>query len=269
MWASTNDLTTLGRSILRSEVLTPTVTRRWMKPVTHTVYVYQSVGMVWEIVRLNIPISAGSKVTRVVDLYTKNGELGAYDSILVLDPEHDIGFSILAAGAKGANQLVVLSELVANTWIAAVEEAAREQAQSNLMGTYESADPELNSSITFSLSATRGGLGISAWTSNSTDVLKTLSALIVPSDSQSLSISLYSTGLQSSKKSAFRAIFEALPFQVVGESFSQNCASWGVVDRYDYGNVGLDDFVFELDASTGRAISVSPRTLRTTLKRKE
>jgi hypothetical protein len=268
MWSSTKDLTTLGKSILRSEILNPTTTRRWMKPVTHTSYVYQSVGMVWEIVRLNIPVAANSKATRVVDLYTKNGELGAYDSILVLDPEHDIGFSILTTGEHGANQVVVLSELIANTWIPALEDAAREHAQSNLIGTYESTDPKLNSSITFSLSPARGGLGISAWTSNSTDLLAALTGLLVPSKSQSLSISLYSTGLQTSKQSAFRAMFEALPFQVAGKSFSENCASWAMVDRFDYGNIGLDDFVFELDASTGKATAMSPRSLRTTLKRK-
>lgn len=51
-----------------------------------------SVGAPWEIFRYQMP-----NVNHVVDAYTKSGNVGAYADILVVVPEWDIGFVIIAA----------------------------------------------------------------------------------------------------------------------------------------------------------------------------
>jgi hypothetical protein len=98
----------------------------------------------------------------VLDIYTKSGGLGEYAGYIVLDPDHEIGFSVLAAGAEASNQAAVLA------WIPAFEATTRDQAQLNYAGTYTAVDKRLNSSITVALDEP-SGLGIESWISNGTD----------------------------------------------------------------------------------------------------
>ncbi|KPM42353.1 hypothetical protein AK830_g4180 [Neonectria ditissima] len=134
MFSTAADLTTLAQSILRSRILPDHTTRAWLKPLSHTSELQMSVGMPWEIRRLTLPISPKSKQTRVVDLYTKNGMLGAYSSLFVLSPDHDFGFVILLAGeSSGLDMLSLLPSLVTQTMIPAIEEAARRKAKSRFV----------------------------------------------------------------------------------------------------------------------------------------
>ncbi|KAI9147441.1 hypothetical protein HJFPF1_12462 [Paramyrothecium foliicola] len=48
--------------------------------------------------------------------------------------------------------------------------------------------------------------------------------------------------------------------------FSGGCVSWGAVDTLTYGNVGIDDFEFEIDQSC-KAIGLQSRVMRETLKK--
>lgn len=72
MYSSASDLAKFGRDILRSVQLSPSVTRRWMKPLAHTSELTLSVGAPWEILRIKSNISTGHSI----DLYTKGGSLG-------------------------------------------------------------------------------------------------------------------------------------------------------------------------------------------------
>ena len=262
------DLATVGRSILLSSLITPTLTRKWMKPETHTSSLYSSVGMPWEIERMEVPLTNGSTTTRVVDLYTKGGDIGAYGGYFVLSPDHDFGFSVFAAGAYAPYQPAILADLIVATWISAFEDAAREQAQINYAGTYSSTEPSLNSSITISLDE-RPGLGIQSWISNGTDMLQALASIptVGVGAGQNVSVRLYPTGLQSGNEIAFRASFDALPQPIVGKVFSMNCDSWVMAGSANYGEVALGNFIVEVDQATGQAVSISPRALRVTLEK--
>jgi hypothetical protein len=59
----------LGQSILNNTQLSPSSTRRWLKPWTHTAVWQQAVGLAWEIARWPVD-------ERIVDVYTKQGDLG-------------------------------------------------------------------------------------------------------------------------------------------------------------------------------------------------
>lgn len=69
MYSSLRDMTTAGRSMLASTLLTPAETRRWLKPRSHTSTLTESVGLPWEIERG--PVSPNN--SRIVDAYTKGG----------------------------------------------------------------------------------------------------------------------------------------------------------------------------------------------------
>ena len=263
------DLAIIGRSILRSSVLNPALTRKWMKPQVHTSSLYASIGMPWEIQRMELPLTDNCKVTRVVDLYTKSGDIGAYGGYMVLSPDHDIGFAVYSAGASSPVQSSILADLITGTWIPAFEAAAREQAQTDYAGAYSSADPQLNSSITIGLSDDRPGLGIESWTSNGTDMLKAYGEIptVGATAKQAVSARLYPVGLQEGNQIAFRALFEVLPQPKVGKVFSINCGTWFTAGSVGYGEVALGDFVIEVDEATGKAVSINPRALRVVLAR--
>lgn len=71
MYSSSRDMVKLGQSILNNTQLSPTSTRRWLKPWTHTAVWQQAVGLAWEIARW--PVG-----DRIVDVYAKQGDFGKY-----------------------------------------------------------------------------------------------------------------------------------------------------------------------------------------------
>ena len=77
MYSSARDLVKLGQSILNKTQLSPTTTRRWLKPWAHTAVWQQAVGLAWEIARWPLE-------DRIVDVYTKQGDFGtSHFSIIV------------------------------------------------------------------------------------------------------------------------------------------------------------------------------------------
>ena len=241
-----------------------------MKPHTHTSSLTASVGMPWEIQRMQIPLTDGSSDTRVIDLYTKAGDIGAYGGYMVLDPDHDFGFSVFAAGSYAPYQPAILSDLIAAMWVPAFEAAAREQAQAAYAGTYASTSAGLNSSIKLAIDG-RPGLGVQSWISNGTDMLKALPGIptVGVAPGQTLSVRLYPTGLQSGNNIAFRASFDALPQTPVGKVFSMNCLSWLLSGSANYGEVALGEFIVQIDPTSGKAVSINPKALRVVLKKQK
>ena len=284
MFSTASDLATLGRSILSSSLLAPEITRAWLKPVTGTADLRLSVGMPWEIRRMELPLTESLNTTRpatrIVDLYTKNGDLGSYTTFFVLSPDHRFGYSILLASPVADTttrnvEAGILSQLMADTLVPAFEEAARQQAKTNFAGTYASTDTD-NVTTTLSLIVEEGkaGLGVSTWTRNQVDLLQMFALVSGIPLEYAPSLRLYPMGLESNGQKAFRGVYEALP--VAGGNgiatemshgvFTGGCLSWGAVDTPQYGNVGFDDFVFDVDEK-GAAVAVTPRVMRKTLSK--
>lgn len=228
-----------------------------------------SVGMPWEIRRTVVPLGASG--TRVVDLYTKNGALGLYTAIIVLSPDHEIGYVVLSAGPARSYLLSYLPDLLAQTLLPAAEEAARESAAARFTGTFQGPD----SHVTVEMDDT---LVVRNWTRGDVDVMAVQAALQWPGLNLSVALRLYPMGLEGKGRISFRGVWEvkevdepeASPQTDVTEAnvgpFSSSCLSWGGIDSLTYGNVGLDDFEFEVD-QTGKATALRPRAMRETLKR--
>ena len=84
--------------------------------------------------------SVVANTTRIVDLYTKDGDLGGYSSLLTLSPDHGMGFALMLSSSPSSttrNQvLVAIGDLVTQIMVPAFEAAAREEATANFAGTY-------------------------------------------------------------------------------------------------------------------------------------
>ncbi|KAI9926587.1 hypothetical protein MW887_004355 [Aspergillus wentii] len=256
LYSSVKDMSALGRAILTNKLLSPALTRRWMKPVTHTSSLAYSVGAPWEI--YSFPSS------RVIDLYTKAGDLGGYSSVLALSPDHSVGFTILAAGTQETTSTTdvvsYLSDMISTTLIPALEDAAKIEAAARFTGVY--ASTKTNSSLT--LTADDGpGLKVQSWISNSDNLLGSLAQL---KGYGNLDIRLYPTGLESTNHVSFRAIIRDLSASRGIGPTTNSCITWGTVDGMLYGSVGLDEFMFELNQS-GDVVGVSPGALRISLAR--
>lgn len=250
------DLSRMGRSILNSSLLSTQATRKWLKPVSHTSSAFASVGRPWEILRLRVPIAPSSNNTRLVDVYTKNGGIGQYLSLIGLSPDHNIGIALLTAGPLAGPVFNALQALLTTTWIQAAEHAARELARVNYAGNYTLPD---NSSVEITLLPDEPGLFLASLVSNGTDMFVSVGGVL--GSGAELRAWLYPTTLTDGNRTAFRAVYGA-----VGQPASESCASWGSIDGLHYGGYPADLFIFEFGVD-GRATAVEVPILKKTLRR--
>ncbi|RSM13195.1 hypothetical protein CEP52_002047 [Fusarium oligoseptatum] len=251
MLSTGSDMATIGQSILSSSLFIP------------------SVGMPWEIRRIEIPAIPGTSSktsgTRLVDLYTKNGGVGAYSAQMALSSDHGFGFMVTLAGRppisgpdRRALEMNIINEMVTDIMIPAFEAAAAEQAIKNFAGTYVATDNSMEMKIVGDL-----------------DLLVTYYAALSMADSVAdtsprANLRLYPVGLHGGGKVAFRGVDGLNTNESVFGSRDQpwlgGCGAWAGVGEPPYGNVGLDDFVFDVDED-GRATAITARGARKTLQR--
>ncbi|KIV81878.1 hypothetical protein PV11_04028 [Exophiala sideris] len=266
-WASLADFSELGRSILQSSILPKHLSREWLRPISHSEQLFSSIGRPWEIARMDVPVAPGSNNTRVVDLYTKSGGYGGYNSWLFLSPDHEIGIAVLVAsisgGEAGSPTLFALSELALATWVPAAEAAAREAAAANYVGTFASEDG-LNSSVSLEVVPDHRGMRISQLVYNGTDFLELLPLVLGKAGGN-----LQYMSLQDDGRFAFRAVWQTPKGQYPASAvLTRECNfKWSDVDTITYGNIGLDDFIISVDTN-GKATGVAVPALRASLSKR-
>ncbi|KFY61811.1 hypothetical protein V496_04869 [Pseudogymnoascus sp. VKM F-4515 (FW-2607)] len=267
--STTNDLAKFGVGILNSTLLPDDETRKWLKPVSHTAHFEYSVGRPWEILRYT------HKSGAITDIYTKLGDSGAYSGFIVLVPDYNAGFSILAGSTSVERFSVVtqVAEVITNSIVPALAAQAAKEAEKKFAGVYNSTVAGLESSLTLSVNQTAGaafGLVISSWISNGTDVLAQLPARFGPGPYRlQPSISDSESGTE-----AFRLIAgldAPIPPSTGARkklftSISYLAADWIVLDSPTYGGIGLSLFVFKI-GSDGNVEEVRPEAFRVSLKR--
>jgi len=265
MYSSAGDIAALGRSILKSTLLTSAQTRRWLKPATLTSDLRETVGYPWGLRRITLNAAQPYKITTA---FNKAGVVGAYSALIALLPDYDIGFTIMVAGDLALSNWV-LADIIGNVIVPAAEQAARDQATQLYAGKYSSSS--VNSSVTLTTDSSKPGLGISSWISNGTDMMAIANELLEGTVSSSFGIRLYPTDFQvvaadGSKQVAFKAIMEDLATQLVDNMFTAACGTWIGPTSIVYGSQALDQFVFSIDAS-GKVVSVESMALRLPLKK--
>ena len=274
-YSSTDDLTNFGKAILEHRLLSPAETRKWMKPTEHTSSLGMSVGGPWEIIRTHQLTSDG----RVIDLYTKSGDLGSYKGMLVLIPDFDVTFSLLMGGPEASNAGVTvgMGQLV-EVLIPALDAAAREEATRNLAGTYT--DEESNSTVILSVDD-GPGLLVTELVMRDVNVLENYALYagpqsgLDPSAKVEVSPRLYSGGLKAGNQVGFRGIFElgnpeddAQLDEMLSFIPDVSCKAFFKLDRNMYGMNSIEDFVFSVNGD-GVAEAVEARFWRMTMSRSE
>ncbi|KAI0104163.1 beta-lactamase/transpeptidase-like protein [Nemania sp. FL0031] len=251
-FSTTNDLGAIGRSILNSTLMAQATTRRWFSTTSFVDTIDQAVGRGWEIFRVRINGHS-------VNLFTKSGNWGVYNSVLFLLPAYDFGFSILSASSAAGGALVGdLPNTIVNTLLPSLETITKQQANANFAGRYTSATT--NSSVTITID---GSLGLRAteYVVNGVDLLTSVFALFGANvEFRLMPNQLYSGGT----RVGFSAVYQQPTAIPPKEEFYWPCESWLDVDDFTYASVPLGLMAFDVDAD-GRAISVRLVAVRETL----
>ena len=157
----------------------------------------------------------------------------------------------------------VVSEMVLQTIIPVLHEAARGEAERKMAGQYI-ADGNVNSSML--LKTDEFGIVVEKWISNGSDLLGLAEMYAQLSGGGHIrSVRLLPTDLTENiggwTRVGYRILFDT---ETRKESafriFSQDFKAWGQVDQSTYGKTGVDDVVVQFDAD-GNAISIDPRFL--------
>ncbi|KAK0652653.1 beta-lactamase/transpeptidase-like protein [Cercophora newfieldiana] len=236
MYTSSTDMSTLGRAILRSTLLKPATTRRWLKPVSFTSDPKAMVGMPWGVRRIDL---VDDQPYQFIHTYNKAGSIGSYYTLLALLPELDIGYSVMVAGTPPGSLTMDIAEALTGVYIPTLTFVAQAQANATYSGTYRytgnlttasnttasynattgrlrrrqsplplpttnstgSIPTPLNSTLTIIAHDGKPGMGVYNWISNSTDMSPIAVAINSNLSSEYFdrmkpSVRLYPTGLE-------------------------------------------------------------------------
>jgi len=240
LYSTPDDLSTWLRAILNNQLLSPTQTRQWLKPVVFLSSVYAGVGMPWEIFRTaNIP-----SLSRPVDIYAKAGSVPGYAAFVAMIPEFDIGVAITAAGDDADAASFDLLDLAVEHAVTALEELARVQASERYGGRYGAA-----SGTQMNLVVDGGpGLRIQEWTRDGKSILQAIEG---ESDDSAVDARLYPIG----QDNRWRIFYESTTPNG-GNVLDFSCGTWLSVDSYRYAGLPMDEAVFDLGVDRAEAIFV-------------
>ncbi|KAM0418761.1 hypothetical protein ACHAPT_012271 [Fusarium lateritium] len=261
MNSNTEDLIAFMVGILKNSALSPSSTRRWFKPASFLSVWSNAVGAPWEIYRVDNLTADG----RIIDLYTKGGSLTSYFSGLSLVPDLGFVISVLSAGPEVMGLWPSLASLKAmEALIPAMNLAAKDEAKKRFAGTYT--DKDSGSRLMLSLDD-GPGLVLSDWVIRDFDVLPNLgrynpATMNDTTESNLTSIRMFPTGLETERRSAWRATFPAFTDEqakIIDSSTSvrdASCVTWRMVDRLIYNDVSMDHFEFQFgeDGETAKSI---------------
>ena len=255
------DLSTAGAAILSSRLLPSAATRRWLKPVSHTSNLVNSVGRPWIIYSAT---ADQDPINPVVEVFTSYSTIGHYASYIGLVPDYNVGYTILAADQNGAPDLNAYADIVA-ALVPALEANAYLSAKQNFGGSYTSN----NDQVTIAVNDSLPGMAFTSLTVNGTDI-KARYAQLLDINPNAFSFTLYPTNLQTAagddghSRVAFRAVFQDEDALV--DAGTPTCVSWQDVDTLTSGTRALDLVVFTVDED-GRAVSLEVPALSLTMAR--
>ncbi|KAI0185599.1 beta-lactamase/transpeptidase-like protein [Xylaria flabelliformis] len=258
MYSNTKDMLSFGTGILQNRIHDALATRKWMKPVTSTSSPGLMLGGPWEILRSDTVTKDG----RLIEYYTKSGNLGSYNNILCLIPDYGLVITILSGGEESSADMVdfTLTDIV-TALLPAIEDASKTQADTDFGGKYS--DAATNSSLTLSIDD-GPGFSVSNWTVRGVDVIANYASFGALSSSPTdlpVRVRLYPTNLSAGCEMAWRAYFDLGTPEQLAEGDRMRfwpkgtCHTWASMDRLVYGFKSIDEFLFT--ASEGKADNLS------------
>ncbi|KAK8099583.1 uncharacterized protein PG998_012824 [Apiospora kogelbergensis] len=260
-YSNTVDLLAFGASILESRLLKPVKTRQWMKPVSSTASSGMQFGAPWEIFRAHNVTRDG----RLIEIYTKSGDLGSYSNDLVLVPDYDLVITVLTGGPESSNgAAAAIYSAVVKALLPAIEAAGKDEAKTSYAGTYT--DPATNSSITLCLDD-GPGFTVTDWTVRGTNVFKNFVRFLPTGAPASADVPvtarLYPSNLSTGSQRSWRAHFEVgTPEERAalndGRYFwaDAGCYSFAQLDRTVYHFASMEDVVFSVENGVARSLEL-------------
>ncbi|KAF5534098.1 beta-lactamase 2 [Fusarium phyllophilum] len=273
MGSSTTDMLSFMASILKNKALSPSNTRRWLKPNTFLSTWSAFVGSPWEIYRVDNLTSDG----RIIDLYTKGGTLSGYQSGMAMIPDTGLVVSVLGAGPEVSSVWAQLATLnIVEALIPAMDMASRDEVKARFVGSYF--DKKTGSSLTLSLD--KGpGLILSNWSARGFNVLPNLNRFQPgryndTTDSGIKNVWLYPIGIENKSRAAWRAVFPALSdteaemIEGLTKVKDVTCITWHMLDRFIYNGLSMDHFELKY-GKDGKAVSIKSKAFDVEMKRVE
>jgi hypothetical protein len=273
MNSNTEDMLAFMTAIMKNKLLSPNRTRRWFRPASFTSSWSATVGAPFEMYRLD----GVTPDKRIIDIFTKGGDIIDYHTIIAMIPEFGVSLSIMVAGPETAGMFpqLLLSDTL-RALIPAMDQAAREEARERFVGEY--VDETTNSRLV--VSQDRGaGLVLTNWVMRGFEVLPNLEKydLLHPNkpdtEAKFSSARLYPAGLENEKRASWRA---SLPLLTDAEARliedkaawrDAHCFGWLTSDRKTYNYVGLDHFDFVFGEGGGDGTAIRARGFDVELKR--
>ncbi|KAL9618730.1 MAG: hypothetical protein Q9160_006609 [Pyrenula sp. 1 TL-2023] len=251
-----HDLSLAGRSILSSSLLPPATTSRWLKPISSTSNIANSVGRPWTTIFSNRLYGSSGPI---IDIYTHVGSIGPYSSYWGLAPDLGIGFVVLAVdegeGGKGTGpDLNAHADVIGNVMVPALVGAALQQAEGVYAGVYSGGDARVKIEVP-TQAGQLGGLALTEFRfSGERDGLEEIAEVYGIEILERLSVRLYPTGLEAGlgsgrKKVAFRAVVEDKGASA--DAGTPTCISWQGVGTRTRGGMELDRVEFVVEEREG------------------
>ena len=219
-----------------------------MQPTEHTSSLVIAYGRPWEIMRTQGLTTDG----RVIDIYTKSGNLPPYNGILALIPELGVTFALLFGGPElNPAEVTVGAEQVAQMLIPALDEAGKEEARVSLVGTYT--DEESNSMITLDVND-GPGLLVTDMVMRGVDILANFGLFTGAEGDLNVTLRLYPSGLEADGQLGFWGVFDARAIDVtedVDDALSsipyEPCDMYLAFEGPTYGMNSIGDFVISVE----------------------
>ncbi|KAF4450211.1 Beta-lactamase-like protein 2 [Fusarium austroafricanum] len=251
-YTSLNDIMKFGDALLRNKLLSPVQMRKWLKPATGTSSRGILLGEPWEIFRTNNVTKDG----RLIDFYTKAGDITTYHSLMVLIPDYNLTVSLFNAGPEvGGLDLQFWFTDIVKELLPAIEEAGKDEADKIYGGTYS--DKETNSTLTLSVDD-QSGFHITNWTVRGVDIAKTYRSIDLPpkfpTPPGEVRFRLYPTDLKTDTETSWRMLSTSSEEEVkqVDSRLAWpdgSCNTWASVDRIVYQLLAHEHFVFTESSS--------------------
>jgi hypothetical protein len=258
MYSSIQDLSLAGIAILNSTSLPPAVTRRWLKPVSHTSNLRNAVGRPWII----YSATADEPINPRIEVFTNYAFLGQYSSYMVAVPDLNFGYAVLAVDSSESGKAADLNahaDFLGEMMIPALEKAAIVQAGRNFAGGYSTPNTTSEQAGTMVIDAPDGlaGLSIANLTRNGENIRAQIAESLGVTNER-LSFRIFPSNVKTKAadgwtRMAFRAVFQDTGALVDGGT--PTCISWEMLDGLRVDGKALDRLVFTIDGE-GKAVGV-------------
>jgi CubicO group peptidase (beta-lactamase class C family) len=265
LFSSVSDISVALRAMFSSQLIDPSVTNRWLKPVAHTSNRANSVGRPWEIFSLTV-----KGPSPVIPVHQVRGNIDLYSSHVGLVPDYNVGFVVMGTDSVKNPDFNAIVDMISVAMIPALEKNAIVQATQAFSGTYSAKSGD-GQNTTVSLTIAQAidsspGLTLTKFTSGSQD-LRTVYAQLQDIRPENLSIRLYlayqADDTAQGSSVAFRAVFQDM--SALADACTPTCETWRYVDKMQYKGVALDEFVFKTGGD--EAVDVEVKALQLQLKK--